>query len=229
MEIKMHDLIKAGAHFGHKTNLWNPKMKKYLFGERNKLHIINLDLTLLALNKVSFYIKNFINSTNIMFVGTKQVASKIIEEEAIRVNKPYVNHRWIGGMLTNNQTILNSIQNLNNLELMEKDGTFDKLTKKEILKLSREKKKLEFYVGGIKNMKNLPNAIFVIDVNNERIAIKEANKLNIPVIGVVDSNSDPSGVNYVIPGNDDSFNAIKIYTKFIANAIAPKPAQHIIK
>ncbi|WP_025732393.1 30S ribosomal protein S2 [Carnimonas nigrificans] len=219
MAVKMIDLLKAGAHFGHQTKFWNPKMSQYIFGARNKIHIINLEYTLPALNEAVAVVEKMAASNNkIMFVGTKRAAGKIIAEEASRVGQPYVNHRWLGGMLTNYKTIRQSIKRLRELEQMHEDGTFDKLTKKEVLMATREQEKLERSIGGIKNMGGLPDALFVIDVDHERIAINEANKLGIPVIGVVDSNSNPDGVDYVIPGNDDSIRAIQIYVKAIADA-----------
>lgn len=220
-QVNMRDLLKAGAHFGHQTKYWNPKMSKYIFGARNKIHIINLEHTLPALNDAIGVVERMAASNNkIMFVGTKRSASKIIKEEAIRVGQPFVNHRWLGGMLTNYKTIRVSIKRLRDLEAMRDDGTFEKLTKKEVLMATREQDKLERSVGGIKDMGGLPDALFVVDVDHERIAINEANKLGIPVIGVVDTNSDPDGVDYVIPGNDDSIRAIQIYVKAIADACA---------
>ena len=219
--VNMRDLLKAGAHFGHQTKYWNPKMSKFIFGARNKIHIINLEHTLPALNEAIDVVEKMAASNNkVMFVGTKRSASKIIKEEAKRAGQPYVNHRWLGGMLTNYKTIRVSIKRLRELEAMHEDGTFEKLTKKEVLMATREQDKLERSVGGIKEMGGLPDALFVIDVDHERIAINEANKLGIPVIGVVDTNSNPDGVDYVIPGNDDSIRAIQIYVKAIADACA---------
>jgi small subunit ribosomal protein S2 len=215
----MRDLLKAGAHFGHQTKYWNPKMSKFIFGARNKIHIINLEHTLPALNEAIDVVEKMAASNNkILFVGTKRSASKVIKEEANRAGQPFVNHRWLGGMLTNFKTIRQSIKRLRDLEAMREDGTFEKLTKKEVLVATREQDKLERSIGGIKNMGGLPDALFVIDVDHERIAINEANKLGIPVIGVVDTNSNPDGVDYVIPGNDDSIRAIQIYVKAIADA-----------
>ena len=218
-QVNMRDLLKAGAHFGHQTKYWNPKMSKFIFGARNKIHIINLEHTLPALNEaVSVVEKMAANGNKIMFVGTKRAAGKIIKEEARKAGQPYVNHRWLGGMLTNFKTIRQSIKRLREIEQMHEDGTFAKLTKKEVLMATREQDKLERSIGGIKDMGGLPDAMFVIDVDHERIAINEANKLGIPVIGVVDTNSNPDGVDYVIPGNDDSIRAIQIYVKAIADA-----------
>src|SRR5690554_921960 len=218
-KVSMRDLLKAGVHFGHQTRYWNPKMSKFIFGARNKIHIINLEHTLPALNSALDVVQNMASNKNkIMFVGTKRAAAKVIKEEAARAGMPYVNHRWLGGMLTNYKTIRQSIRRLRELETQSQDGTFDKLTKKEALMRTREMEKLELSIGGIKEMGGLPDALFVIDVDHERIAINEANKLGIPVIGVVDTNSDPDGVDYVIPGNDDSIRAIQIYVKAIADA-----------
>ncbi|MCG7601648.1 30S ribosomal protein S2 [Halomonas sp. McH1-25] len=220
-QVNMRDLLKAGAHFGHQTKYWNPKMSKYIFGARNKIHIINLEHTLPALNDAVSVVEKMATSNNkILFVGTKRSASKIIKEEASRSGQPFVNHRWLGGMLTNYKTIRQSIKRLRDLETMREDGTFEKLTKKEVLMATREQDKLERSIGGIKDMGGLPDALFVVDVDHERIAINEANKLGIPVIGVVDTNSDPDGVDYVIPGNDDSIRAIQIYVTAIADACA---------
>ncbi|WP_110656947.1 30S ribosomal protein S2 [Salinicola halimionae] len=218
-QVNMRDLLKAGAHFGHQTRYWNPKMSQYIFGARNKIHIINLEHTLPALLEATGVVEKMASSSNkILFVGTKRSASKIIKTEANRVGQPFVNHRWLGGMLTNFKTIRQSIKRLRELETMREDGTFEKLTKKEVLMATREQDKLERSIGGIKDMGGLPDALFVIDVDHERIAINEANKLGIPVIGVVDTNSNPDGVDYVIPGNDDSIRAIQIYVQAIADA-----------
>lgn len=218
MLINMQDLLKAGAHFGHQTKFWNPKMKKYIYGINNKIHILNLEYTFIALKQVHSIIKKIISKNKkIIFVGTKKAANLIISEEATKVDQPYVNHRWLGGMLTNYKTIRQSIKKLRELELMRDNGILNKLTKKEILLTNRKLQKLEKCLGGIKNMIGLPEALFVIDVTKERIAINEANKLGILVIGIVDTNSNPDGIDYIIPGNDDSINAIKIYTKIIAN------------
>ncbi len=217
-QVNMRELLKAGAHFGHQTRYWNPKMSKYIFGARNKIHIINLEQTVPAMNEALAFVHKLTESKNkILFVGTKRAAAKIIKEEAERSGQPFVNHRWLGGMLTNYKTIRQSIRRYRELEVQSKDGTFDKLTKKEALERTREMDKLERSIGGIKDMGGLPDALFVIDVDHERIAIKEANKLGIPVIGVVDTNSNPDGVDYVIPGNDDAIRAIQIYVKAVAD------------
>lgn len=217
--VSMRDLLKAGVHFGHQTRYWNPKMGKYIFGARNKIHIINLEHTVPAFNQSLNIIKNLAENKNkVLIVGTKRAASKIVKEEAIRAGMPYVNHRWLGGMLTNYKTIRQSIRRYRDLATQSQDGTFEKITKKEALMLTREMDKLERSIGGIKDMGGLPDALFVIDVDHERIAIKEANKLGIPVIGIVDTNSDPDGVDYVIPGNDDAIRAIQVYAQAVANA-----------
>ncbi|MBU2964902.1 30S ribosomal protein S2 [Amphritea sp. 2_MG-2023] len=218
-QVTMRDLLKAGVHFGHQTRYWNPKMGKYIFGARNKIHIINLEHTLPALNGALDVVKGMaVNKNKILFVGTKRAASKTIKEEASRANMPYVNHRWLGGMLTNYKTIRQSIRRFRDLESQSQDGTFAQLTKKEALMRQREMEKLELSIGGIKDMGGLPDALFVVDVDHERIAINEANKLGIPVIGIVDTNSNPDGVDYVIPGNDDALRAIQIYVKAVADA-----------
>ncbi|PID44328.1 MAG: 30S ribosomal protein S2 [Gammaproteobacteria bacterium] len=218
-EVSMRDLLKAGAHFGHQTRYWNPKMDKYIFGARNKIHIINLEHSVPAMNRALGIVTGLAENKNkVLFVGTKRAAAKIIKEQAERAGMPYVNHRWLGGMLTNYKTIRQSIKRFRDLEAQSQDGTFDKLTKKEVLMRTREMEKLEKSIGGIKDMGGLPDAIFVVDVDHERIAIKEANKLGIPVIGIVDTNSDPDGVDYVIPGNDDAIRAIQIYVNTMADA-----------
>lgn len=218
--VSMRDLLKAGVHFGHQTRYWNPKMGKYIFGARNKIHIINLEQTVPALNDSLAMVKKLSENKNkILFVGTKRAAGKIVKEEAERCGMPYVNHRWLGGMLTNYKTIRQSIKRFRELETQSKDGTFDKITKKEALMRIREMEKLERSIGGIKDMGGLPDALFVIDVDHERIAIKEANKLGIPVIGIVDTNSNPDGIDFVIPGNDDAIRAIQIYAKAFADAV----------
>lgn len=218
-QVSMRDMLKAGVHFGHQTRFWNPKMGEFIFGARNKIHIINLEQTVPAFNDaLQFINKQTSHKNKILFVGTKRAASKIIQEQARRAGMPYVNHRWLGGMLTNWKTIRQSIRRLKDLEAQSQDGTFDKLTKKEALMRTREMEKLERSLGGIKDMGGLPDALFVIDVDHERIAVTEANKLGIPVIGIVDTNSDPDGIDYVIPGNDDAIKAIQLYVESIANA-----------
>jgi len=219
-QVSMRDLLQAGAHFGHQTRFWNPKMDAYIFGARNKIHIINLEHTVPAFNDALNTVKRLAENKNqVMFVGTKRAAGKIIEEHARRCGMPFVSHRWLGGMLTNYKTIRSSIKRLRELEEQERDGTFAKLTKKEALMRSRMKEKLERSIGGIKEMSGLPDVLFVVDVDHERIAVTEANKLGIPVIGIVDTNSDPDGVDYVIPGNDDAIRAIKLYVSAVADAV----------
>jgi len=218
-QVSMRDLLQAGAHFGHQTRYWNPKMDQYIFGARNKIHIINLEYTVPAFNAALDMVKKLAGNKNkILFVGTKRAAGKVIREQAERAGMPYVNHRWLGGMLTNYKTIRASIKRLRDLEAQQSDGTFDGLTKKEALMRTRDMEKLERSIGGIKDMGGLPDALFVVDVDHERIAISEANKLGIPVIGIVDTNSDPDGVDYVIPGNDDAIRAIKLYVTAVADA-----------
>lgn len=219
MTVSMKDMLKAGVHFGHQTRYWNPKMKQFIFGARNKIHIINLEHTVPALNEAIAAAQSLAaRNKKILFVGTKRAASKIIKEQAERCGMPYVDHRWLGGMLTNYKTIRGSIKRLRDLEAQETDGTLDRLTKKEALMRRRDKEKLERGIGGIKDMAGLPDALFVIDVDHERIAITEANSLRIPVIGVVDTNSNPDGVDYPIPGNDDALRAIELYASAIADA-----------
>ena len=218
--VTMRDLLKAGSHFGHQTRYWNPKMAPYIFGARNKIHIINLEHTVPALNEALAVVKKLATNKNkVLFVGTKRAAKKIIKEQAERAGMPYVNHRWLGGMLTNYKTIRQSIKRYRDLEAQMKDGTFEKLTKKEALMRTREREKLELSIGGIKDMGGLPDALFVVDVDHERIAVNEANKLGIPVIGVVDTNSNPEGIDYVIPGNDDATRSIQIYVQSVADSI----------
>ncbi len=217
--VSMRELLQAGVHFGHQSRYWNPKMSPFIFGARNKIHIINLEQTVPAFNEALAFVERLAASKNkILFVGTKRAAGKIIKEEAERCDMPYVSHRWLGGMLTNYKTIRASIKRYRDLVTQEQDGTFDKLTKKEALMRRRTKDKLEKSIGGIKDMAGLPDALFVVDVEHERIAVTEANKLGIPVIGIVDSNSNPDGIDYVIPGNDDAIRAVKLYVSRIADA-----------
>jgi small subunit ribosomal protein S2 len=228
--VSMRDLLKAGAHFGHQTRYWNPKMAPYIFGARNKIHIIDLELTVPALAKAVAIVQGMARSKNkVLFVGTKRAASKVVQEQADRAGQPYVNHRWLGGMLTNWKTIRVSIKRLKELQERMGDGTLDKITKKEALDMSRQLEKLERSIGGIKEMGGLPDAIFVVDVNHEKIAIQEANKLGIPVIGIVDTNSDPDGVDIVIPGNDDAIRAIELYSQAIADACIEGSAEGLGK
>ncbi len=219
MTVSMKEMLRAGVHFGHQCRYWNPKMEPYIFGARNKIHIINLEHTVPAMNDALAAVASMADrKKKILFVGTKRAAAKIVKQEAERAGMPYVNHRWLGGMLTNYKTIRGSIKKLNELEQQEKDGTFSRLTKKEALMRSRAKEKLERSIGGIKEMGGLPDALFVIDVDHERIAITEANNLRIPVIGVVDTNSNPDGIDFVIPGNDDAIRAIALYAAAVADA-----------
>ncbi len=219
-QVSMRDMLKAGVHFGHQTRYWNPKMSKYIFGARNKIHIINLEKTLPMFNEALSFVEKLASGKNkILFVGTKRSAGKLVREEAARCSMPYVDHRWLGGMLTNYKTIRASIKRLRELEVQSQDGTFEKLTKKEALMRSRDLEKLERSLGGIKDMGGLPDAMFVIDVEHERIAISEANKLGIPVIGVVDTNSSPEGIDYVIPGNDDAIRAVQLYLAAVADSV----------
>ena len=220
-DISMRDLLQAGVHFGHQTRYWNPKMANFIFGARNKIHIINLEETLPRIRSALDEVRRMGAKKNkLLFVGTKRAAAKIVREQASRVGMPYVDQRWLGGMLTNYKTIRQSIKRLRDLESEASDGTFDKLTKREALTRTREMEKLERSIGGIKDMGGLPDALFVIDVEHERIAISEANKLGIPVIGIVDTNSNPDGVDYVIPGNDDAIRAIRLYVAAFADAIS---------
>lgn len=220
MQVNMQSMLKAGVHFGHQTRYWNPKMANYIYGSRNKIHIIDLGKTLpLFQDALNFVGGIAARKGKVLFVGTKYAAQDIIQQEAERCKMPYVNRRWLGGMLTNYKTIRQSIKRLKELEAMFESGKFGRLTKKEILGLDREKAKLMISLGGIKNMGGIPDAMFVIDVGHEKIAVSEANRLGIPVIGIVDSNNDPDGISYIIPGNDDSTRAIRFYTTSVADAI----------
>jgi small subunit ribosomal protein S2 len=224
--VSMRDMLQAGVHFGHQTRFWNPKMSQFIFGSRNKVHVINLEHTVPAFNEALEILRvEAAKGNQILFVGTKRAAQKIIKEQAERCDMPYVSHRWLGGMLTNYKTIRASIRRFRDLEAQESNGTFDKLNKKEVLTRTRMKDKLENSIGGIKDMNGLPDILFVVDVDHERIAINEANKLGIPVVGIVDSNSNPDGVDYIIPGNDDSIRAIKLYAASIADAVLEGKAQ----
>ena len=219
-KVSMRDMLQAGVHFGHQTRYWNPKMKPFIFGARNKVHIINLEQTVPMMNDALAFIQQVsAKKGKILFVGTKRAASEAIKEAAAKVDQFYVNHRWLGGMLTNWKTVRQSIKRLKDLESQSQDGTFDKLTKKEALDRTREMDKLEKSLGGIKDMGGLPDVLFVIDADHEHIAIKEANNLGIPVVSIVDTNSDPKGVDYVVPGNDDAIRAIKLYVTAVADAV----------
>jgi small subunit ribosomal protein S2 len=218
--VTMREMLEAGVHFGHQTRFWNPKMAPFIFGERNKIHIINLEKTMpLAKDALNFLGKVASNKGKIMFVGTKRAASESIKAEAERCGMPFVNHRWLGGMLTNFRTVRASIKRLKELEEMAKNDNYEKIGKKEILQLSREQEKLEKTLGGIKDMNGLPDVLYVIDVGYENIAIQEATKLGIPVVGIVDTNNSPDGIDYIVPGNDDSMRAIKLYARIAADAI----------
>jgi len=218
--VTMRQMLEAGVHFGHQTRYWNPKMAPFIFGDRNKIHIINLEKSLPLYNDaMNFIAKLAAKKGNIMFVGTKRQARDIIRQEAERAGMPFVNHRWLGGMLTNYKTVKQSIKRLKDIEAMDADGSLDRLTKKEALMRRREMEKLERSLGGIKDMGGLPDALFVIDVGHEKIAISEAKKLGIPVIAVVDSNCSPDDVDYMIPGNDDSIGAITLYAQGVANSV----------
>lgn len=219
-KISMRDMLAAGVHFGHQTRYWNPKMSPYIFGARNKVHIIDLEKTLPAFEVAIMEVRRLAEAKKkVLFVGTKRACSQVIREQAMRVGMPYVDQRWLGGMLTNYRTVRQSVNRLLQLESDRDRGTFSRLPKREVLLLERTIAKLTRSVGGIKHMNGLPDALFVIDVSHERIAVREANKVGIPVFGVVDTNSDPQGVDYVIPGNDDANRAVRIYVTAIADAI----------
>lgn len=219
-QVSMRQLLEAGVHFGHRTRYWNPKMAPYIFGQRNEIHIINLEETLPLVKDAYNYISRLsANGGSIMFVGTKRAAREAVAKQAQRSGMPFVNHRWLGGMLTNFKTVKNSIQRLHDLEQMIEDGSILKLNKREGLDLRRERDKLERGIGGIKEMTSLPDALFVIDVGFEKIAIDEARKLGIPVVAVVDTNCSPEGIDVVIPGNDDAIRAIRIYSEMVADAV----------
>jgi small subunit ribosomal protein S2 len=219
--ITMRQMLESGVHFGHQTRHWQPQMAPYIFGERNKIHIINLEHSMAMFKTAADFLARLSSDGKVvLFVGTKRAAQELVKSAALRCGMPYVNHRWLGGMLTNHKTIKSSIKRLRDLELMMVDGTFDKITKKEALTLTRESEKLELNLGGIKDMKNLPDAMFVIDVGHEKIAVKEANKLGIPVVGIVDTNNSPLNIQYVIPGNDDSIRAITLYANGMADVVS---------
>jgi small subunit ribosomal protein S2 len=218
--VSMRQMLEAGVHFGHQTRFWHPKMRPYIFGERNKIHIINLEKTLPLFNEAMAFLKKLSqNGGTVLFVGTKRQAQESMKEAAVHAGSPYVNHRWLGGMLTNYRTIKKSMERLKMLEGVLNEGSLGKLSKKELLTLDREREKLEKSLGGIKDMNTLPDALFVIDVGHEYIAVAEANRLGIPVVGVVDSNCKPDGVHYMIPGNDDAIRAIKLYAQAAADAV----------
>ncbi|MFJ6412007.1 30S ribosomal protein S2 [Terribacillus saccharophilus] len=218
--ISMKQLLEAGVHFGHQTRRWNPKMKKYIFTERNGIYIIDLQKTVKKVDEAYNYVKELAaDGGTILFVGTKKQAQESVKEEAIRSGQYFVNQRWLGGTLTNFQTIRKRINRLKSIERMEEDGTFEVLPKKEVVGLNKEKERLVKFLGGIKDMERIPDALFVIDPRKERIAIAEAHKLNIPIIGIVDTNCDPDEIDYVIPANDDAIRAVKLLTSKMADAI----------
>jgi len=220
MSVTMREMLEAGVHFGHQTRYWNPRMAPYIFGHRNKIHIVNLEKTMEKyLEALKFVRRLTANKGTVLFVGTKRQAREIIKEEAVRCGAPFVDYRWLGGMLTNYKTVKQSIKRLKDIEAMARDGTLDKLPKKEALHYQREIVKLDRSLGGIKDMNGLPDALFVIDVGYQKGAVAEATKLGIPVIGVVDTNHSPEGVAYVIPGNDDSSRAIRLYVRGVADAV----------
>lgn len=219
-KVSMRQLLEAGVHFGHQTRYWNPKMGQYIFGARNKIHIVNLEHTLPMFNDAMNAISKVVAGRGtVLFVGTKRAAAEVIAEQATRCGMPYVNHRWLGGMLTNFKTVKQSIRRLRELETMSQDGTSERLTKKEALMQARELERLERSLGGIKDMRQMPDMLFVIDTGVEHNAILEAKKLGIPVVGVVDTNNDPALVDYVIPGNDDAVRAIKLYLESAADSV----------
>jgi len=220
MSVTMREMLEAGVHFGHQTRYWNPRMAPYIFGHRNKIHIVNLEKTMEKyLEALKFVRRLTANKGTVLFVGTKRQAREIIKEEAVRCGAPFVDYRWLGGMLTNYKTVKQSIKRLKDIEAMSRDGTLDKLPKKEALRYQREIVKFDRSLGGIKDMNGLPDALFVIDVGYQKGAVAEATKLGIPVIGVVDTNHSPEGVAYVIPGNDDSNRAIRLYVRGVADAV----------
>jgi small subunit ribosomal protein S2 len=220
MSVTMRQMLEAGVHFGHQTRFWNPKMAPYIFGARNKIHIINLEKSLPMYQDALKFVRNLAsNKGTILFVGTKRQAREIVMEEAQRCNMPYVDSRWLGGMLTNYKTVKVSLKRLKDLEQMVADGSLEKLSKKEGLMFSRELEKLQGSIGGIKDMTGVPDAIFVIDVGFHKIAVTEAKKLGVPIIGIVDTNNSMDGVDYIIPGNDDSTRAIRLYARGVADAI----------
>jgi small subunit ribosomal protein S2 len=218
--VTMKNLLESGVHFGHQVKRWDPRMKKYIFAERNGIHIIDLQKTIAAIKEAYDVVRKITSSgKNVLFVGTKKQAQQAIQKEAERCGQFYVNNRWLGGMLTNFSTIKKSLQRLKKIEKMEVDGTFDNLTKKEVSALQKEKAKLEKNLGGIKEMKELPGAVFIIDTHKEQIAVAEARRMHIPIIAVVDTNCNPEGIDYPIPGNDDAIRAISLFTSIIANAV----------
>jgi small subunit ribosomal protein S2 len=219
-KVSMRDMLQAGVHFGHQTRFWNPKMKPFIFGSRNNVHIINLEKTVPMFDDALNYLSSVASKKGkILFVGTKRAATEAVEEAAKNCDQFFVNHRWLGGMLTNWKTVRQSIKRLKDLETQSQDGTFEKLTKKEALMRSREMDKLEKSLGGIKDMGGLPDVLFVVDAEHEHIAIKEANNLGIPVVAIVDTNTNPDGVDYIVPGNDDAIRAVQLYLNAAAEAV----------
>ena len=228
MASTMRQMLEAGVHFGHQTRYWNPRMAPYIFGHRNRIHIINLEKTAVMFGDALTYVRKLAsNKGTILFVGTKRQAREIVAEEAARAGMPYVDHRWLGGMLTNFKTVKTSLKRLKDMEAATLDGTLERMSKKEALSFSRELEKLQRSLGGIKDMNGLPDALFIIDVGYQKIAIQEAKSLNIPVVGVVDTNNSPEGVDFVIPGNDDSARAIRLYARDVADAILEGRSQVI--
>ncbi len=228
MSVTMRQMLEAGVHFGHQTRYWNPKMAPYIFGSRNKIHIINLEKSLPMYQEALKFVRQLTaNKGTILFVGTKRQAREIVKEEAARAGAPYVDYRWLGGMLTNFKTVKGSIKRLKDMDQMAADGTLEKLSKKEQLHFNREREKLERSLGGIKDMGAIPDALFVIDVGFHKIAVTEARTLGIPIVGVVDSNNSLEGIDYVIPGNDDSTRAIRLYARGVADAILEGRSQVI--
>jgi small subunit ribosomal protein S2 len=228
MSTTMREMLEAGVHFGHQTRFWHPKMAPYIFGARNKIHIVNLEKTMEQYNAAMTYVRRLAaNRGTILFVATKRQAREIIKEEAQRAGMPFVDHRWLGGMMSNFKTVKGSIKRLKELEAMKLDGTFDRMNKREALTLTREYDKLMTSMGGIKDMVSLPDAMFIIDVGYQKIAVQEAIKLGIPLVGVVDTNHSPDGIDYVIPGNDDSSKAIRLYARGVADAILEGKSQAV--
>jgi small subunit ribosomal protein S2 len=219
-DLSMRQMLEAGVHFGHQTRYWNPKMAPYIFGERSRIHIINLEKTLPLYREALEFVKRLVtDGGTLLFVGTKRAAREAVSEQARRCGMPYVSQRWLGGTLTNFKTVRQSLKRMQELEAQSQDGTFERLGKKEVIRLHREMDKLEKSLGGIKDMNSLPDALFVIDVGHEKIAVSEARKLGIPIVAIVDTNNSPDGVDYVIPGNDDAIRAVQLYTEGVADAV----------
>jgi len=219
-DLSMRQMLEAGVHFGHQTRYWNPKMAPYIFGERSRIHIINLEKTLPLYREALEFVKRLVtDGGTLLFVGTKRAAREAVSEQAKRCGMPYVSQRWLGGTLTNFKTVRQSIKRMQELDAQSQDGTFERLGKKEVIRLRREMDKLEKSLGGIKDMNNLPDALFVIDVGHEKIAVSEAHKLGIPIVAIVDTNNTPDGIDYVIPGNDDAIRAVQLYAEGVADAV----------